>query len=641
MGQSFNKHLINNNVGKNNGGGRLVDDFESDAAAIDHLFAICEGRTTTTVLLSSSKDELDIFLQRYPNAARTLKSCSTEIYEKGCTTTTSEKYALHVACLNNAPIWVIRALIQSWPGALQTPAGKLLPLHEACTAAKSLPTVQLLVEAWPASIQQRTEGFPGYLPLHVALERSEVSLDIIRYLVQQWPAASVQMQSSLWGRSPLEIALASGQSDEIIEYLVQQWPDSVKKCSHDGATPLHDACEYGQSLSSIQFLAQQWPEAIRIKAPRTGLPLMLALRNENTLVETIAFLIEMWPDSVKEKAFDDAVTCLYTALSHDKPNGEIISLLIEKWPDAVQIPDSSGNLPLYWAIMRQAPFTVLQSMVNIFPDALRVPDWLGCLPLHRALCPSSGGNWNARDYCQLIKLIVEYWPESIRTTYDGKLPLHLACRNMGRKLIDVIWYIFRLYPQAVRVQDDQYRLPLHIICERKYIPQKLAQRFVREWPASVQVAGQYSEHVFTKKDADYRDLDKEVEEEYNASWDQDNLEHNEECEVYDCKYNDTVMLRQHDYQNDIKDWDENKNHEDGTAVIDDQYIQGGESWYIYALPLDLACVAREKPSLDLIHLLTNGRPPLHFICKYSHTPWIPTWMNTIEYLASILPDDGM
>jgi len=103
------------------------------------------------------------------------------------------------------------------------------------------------------------------------------------------------------------------------------------------------------------------------------------------------------------------------------------------------------------------------------------------------------------------------------------------------------------------------------------------------------------------------------------------------------------MLHHHDYQYDNTDSDESENHDDVTAVIDNHYVvKGNQSSHLYALPLDLACVARDRPSLEFIHLLTNGRPPLHFLCKYSYTPWIPTRMNAIKYVASILPpDDGM
>jgi len=90
----------------------------------------------------------------------------------------------------------------------------------------------------------------------------------------------------------------------------------------------------------------------------------------------------------------------------------------------------------------------------------------------------------------------------------------------------------------------------------------------------------------------------------------------------------------------IKNLNESENNDD--EVNDDQYINGDhKEGYIHALPLDVACASQERPSLELIHLITNSRPPLHFLFEYSPVPWIPTQTKTITYLASLLPDDGM
>jgi len=94
---------------------------------------------------------------------------------------------------------------------------------------------------------------------------------------------------------------------------------------------------------------------------------------------------------------------------------------------------------------------------------------------------------------------------------------------VGCAYTDIIWYIFHLYPHAVRVRDNHSRLPLHIICARKTIPKKLLQRFVREWPASLQMADRYSKDNFSFKpknnDSDYDEkADKAVEEDYEDRW---------------------------------------------------------------------------------------------------------------------------
>jgi len=128
------------------------------AAAVHHLFEICEGKTSF-----SSEDELHHLLEQYPRAARTLNEsadhCPPISYRKS-----TKKYALHAACWNNAPISVIQALLKAWPGA----DNNHCPLHEACIHPKCFSTIQLLVKAWQDSLKQRTSVY-GFLPIQLAL----------------------------------------------------------------------------------------------------------------------------------------------------------------------------------------------------------------------------------------------------------------------------------------------------------------------------------------------------------------------------------------------------------------------------------------------------------------------------------------
>jgi len=249
------------------------------------------------------------------------------------------------------------------------------------------------------------------------------------------------------------------------------------------------------------------------------------------------------------------------------------------------------------------------------------------------------------------------------------LPLHLACENTkDRALTDmIIWYFFHLDPHAVRVRDAQLRLPLHILCEKKkHIPKQLVKQFVREFPESVRMAGRYSTgskifkklielgYMFGDFDEDYDDdgnaaitVNETEEEEYNGDdnqWDNYNLERNKDSEDLICKHTDRSALDYQDNQAENEAVDESENRDVDDAVNEDQYSKGDKNGdYIYAQPLDVACAVRERPLLEFIRLLTNGRPQLHFLCKYSRTPWIPTRMNAIQYVASILPhhNDGM
>jgi len=74
----------------------------------------------------------------------------------------------------------------------------------------------------------------------------------------------------------------------------------------------------------------------------------------------------------------------------------------------------------------------------------------------------------------------------------------------------------------------------------------------------------------------------------------------------------------------------------------DSYQEGNNiDGCIYAIPLDLECANYENPSPERVRILTNHTPPLHFICNYSRTPWVPTWLDAFKKLASVFPNDGM
>jgi len=237
----------------------------------------------------------------------------------------------------------------------------------------------------------------------------------------------------------------------------------------------------------IEYLAQQWPESVYIKSKNSHprcLPLEWALHGINTSVETIAFLMKLWPEAVKDKDPDNNETYLLKALYCKGWNIKIISLLIKQWPEAVRIPDKNSSLPLHIALEGNRPLAVLKLLLKMFPDAVQIPDSQGNLPLHLVFFQL----WKPAKYFQVIKLLMEYWPKSIQQKTDnGMLPLHLACKNMGRACLDIIWYIFHLYPYAVRVPEARSHLPLHILCARRTVPKNLVQCFVHEWPASVQI----------------------------------------------------------------------------------------------------------------------------------------------------------
>jgi len=189
-------------------------------AAVDRLFEILHTEESSYKF----RNEVVTLLQRFPDAVQAISSERIP------------RYPLHMACKNNAPMSVIRALLMAWPDAVRIrPGGNRrdgpLPLHDACENGKSLPTIQLLVEAWPDSLKELGRTNQG----HGSLKKL-----------------------------PLECALRNGHvAYEIIEYLVQQWPPSVEYLFQGDTYALHYACGVGVSISIIQFLYRQAPYLIR------------------------------------------------------------------------------------------------------------------------------------------------------------------------------------------------------------------------------------------------------------------------------------------------------------------------------------------------------------------------------------------
>jgi len=408
---------VNDNLANDSKNKNKVENLE---AAVKRLFDICCGQPL------SCSDEVEHLLRHYPEAA---KACWQEEM-----TEITGMYPLHVACFKNAPISVVRALLNSWPDSIRERMPDL-PLHCACRCGKSLEVIQLLTEVWPDAVRRSRWTNPKdfLLPLHLAIE-CKAPIDIIRFLVQQWP-------------------------------------ESVQKDNMYQEVALHSACGHGSSLPVIQFLAEQWPEAMKIRRAY-GSHLLHACGSCS--FDTVAFLIDACPDSIQVRSIYGA-SPLDVALTWRCQETKMLLLLIEKWPDAVRI--SSGFL-LHSACKEQANVAVIQALAKAWPDAVRVRDRDGFQPLHHAC--------RVRPCLQTVQFLVELWPQSLKVLSDeGMLPLHFACSNPSAS-IDVIRYLLTSFPPSVHIEDSKQRLPLHLACSRRWsFLFEAVECLVRAWPESV------------------------------------------------------------------------------------------------------------------------------------------------------------
>jgi len=381
---------------------------------------------------------------------------------------------------------------------------------------------------------------------------------------------------------------------EIVQYLVEQWPESIKVRIHGNRVALHWACERCSPPAIIQYLAEQWPEAIRKKTNGKNLPLHLACAAKGTSLEAISYLLQMWPESIQMRN-DCKYLPLDEACCENAHNANLIAFLINKWLQAVhsQCP-GMHDLPLHLAC-RRAPVAqasslpMLRLLIEAWPNAMSVQDGDGFLPLHYA-CRNvkvvASDTEEIQAPLETIKLLVEPRPESLQIKTDlGMLPLHWACFDPIAPT-DVICCLVELSPKTVSEKDYKGRLPLHLACAQMTgsPPIEAIQCLVRAWLESI--------HILQGDDMSNYDSDSDSEEEDS---------------------------------------------------VDDSACGDHEFDGLEALALDLVCKAatskeqRAQPSSELLLLLTNEIPPLHFACA----TWFPDRSTTIQYLSTVVPNDCM
>jgi len=448
----------------------------------------------------------------------------------------------------------------------------------------SIDKLKALIQRFPNAIRVQNEG--GWLPLHFACLRG-CSTEVIRFLLVSWPPSVKIAQGAKL--LPLHYACRAS-SLTVIQSFVQAWPDSVRLRDGRGCLPLHHACQCGRTAEIVQFLLNCWPEAAQCWSNQY-LPLHRACMSKLPL-PAIQSLIEAWPDSISKRDRRGYLP-LHCACECGCTHA-VIQFLVQCWPMSLHIKSNDGTLPLHLALKPRLSLETIQLLVQTWPDAVREKDNRGFLPLHFAC--EFGCMTN------VVQFLVRSWPESCQVpTKDGKLSLHLAC---GKRSSFLVSFILDCYPQAARIKDNMSQLPLHTACLQE-VGLEVMRHLVRAWPDTIHIPCPFDYKVDYKQNTDESD---------------DSQQTNTEQFVYDI----------------------NGNEVEGNGGDDDRTNDGSrmEAVQCNALPLDLICAQKRQPSPQLIGLLTNQMPPLHFVCTYATKLWSPRTMVTMGYLMSKFPQDS-
>jgi hypothetical protein len=265
------------------------------------------------------------------------------------------------------------------------------------------------------------------LPLHIAITRKGVLLDIVKVLLDAFPEGA---QVRFNGILPLGWALAPTDnnnkiSDDIVLALLAAYPDAAKANV--------------SNLSDVVIL-----------------PLHLAIE-EKCSQEVVEALLDAFPGVAKEENPFKSTLQLHR-LVLGKPNAEDVQAVIDKYPDAVRTKEKHGVLPLLLAVLHKASAEVIRVLLKANPSAAKTTfkSHFGevVLPLHCAI------NW----HCSLdvVKALLDGYPEGAEArTSEGLLPLNVALRSSVSDEVRLL--IFNAYPQAAKQKDplSENDLPLH------------------------------------------------------------------------------------------------------------------------------------------------------------------------------------
>jgi len=254
-------------------------------------------------------------------------------------------------------------------------------------------------------------------------------------------------------------------TEGVIRFLLEQFPAAISAIDEDGSSPLHNACDNKNvTRNIIQLLIDAAPDSVRSVDEEGWMPLHCLCDNkhidDSAALEILNLLIEKHPEAIRH-ATNNGCLPIHRASQNKKVTLDIVKLLIDAAPDTVRSIDQDGYMPLNHLCINEelderAALAILKLLIDKHPDSIRHADNDGGLPIH---CAASGGK--SPEFCRLL---IEAYPGSERIAeVGGELPLHYASRN---STLDVVEYLYKLYPDAINHADTDGCYPIHFAIKR-------------------------------------------------------------------------------------------------------------------------------------------------------------------------------
>ena len=384
------------------------------------------------------------------------------------------RYALHYACSNQAPIFVVEALLDAYPKAARkrctwrnggwlplhcsaacnanedvidllltsnpdTATAKddddRLPLHLACLFQLPTDSIDRLIREHPHSVREFDAD--GYLPIHCALETHSITLlpmwSTVRLMLTSNSEKSCKIKLNN-GMRALSMAARKRAPVDILQTMIAAYPRAIRKPDNRGRTPLHWACVYGDHVSPpqlaiVQLFLEKYLHAAREIDDHGLYPLFHAYDYGELLPNNVdECLVEAYPMASEIYRGMEGTRDLVEAMGGVNHNGEpdwvLANQLIVDHEDVLHRKGPWGRTVVHFAAAAAAPPFFIKKILKLLPSAINVKDRSGCIPILLAAA-------NTKTHVDVLKYLLNAYPEGIqaRTNVQGYLPLHLACKN--------------------------------------------------------------------------------------------------------------------------------------------------------------------------------------------------------------------
>jgi len=333
--------------------------------------------------------------------------------------------ALHVACDQDAPAFVVQALLSAYPEAsIMVGTSNMNPLHITCSSQHaSVQVVRVLLESGMGHEASKRQDVDGDMPLHAAC-RCGAPMEVLEVLLKANPAAVMERDYEgltpllrLWVRyfvilGDYVIDAVKGAADLTGE-LGEAWKKTelLLRCAYLGSLQqdegtvfraVHAASAVDCPRAVVKIATIVHPQQVEELDEQKLTPLLIAamapifkvrdLSDEGYLLEDRIHGDENYENGDEDDHY----------LEEESLQPSVIEILVTASGDPAFSPDPKGRLPLHLAIASGKVWgNGVKAIMDANPDALMMQD--SVTRLYPFLLAAEGQNSDVNTIFELLR----------------------------------------------------------------------------------------------------------------------------------------------------------------------------------------------------------------------------------------------